>query len=455
MASKESRKKKQPGSAGKKWDSYPREGWFKRLAAINLRAEAVVDLDDVVGEIDPRIYGHFILGLGSSAASADLVGELHPPLLRAEVGDGFQQSVDFLGYCKKVGAEAYLALDVRRVTPEAAASWAAQKRSEAAPIRLWGLFSGDDAEMVDPAEYARQVRPFLTALRAADPEIQLVAAGKVMLPGNPDGAETWNRTVVAELGDQLDYLAIRIMHPAGAAAEEMSDPERLYHSLLSAPHSVEEQIQSLANLIRAVAPDRKIGIVLDAFNLQLGTGGHATLRDGLYVAGMLNAFQRQCTHLKVATLAQPVIVTPEVGPAFPMPLYFPYLLYREMEPQMLSVVHWSPVYQAAALGRNISAHNQVPYIDLTVTRSTDGRRVVLAVTNRNPHRQANVMVSLKGDGNRKFQTVAARLMAGPNPLAGPQEVSVKAVKPPKMRYAWLDLDLPPASLMVVELDQVN
>jgi alpha-L-arabinofuranosidase len=173
---------------------------------------------------------------------------------------------------------------------------------------------------------------------------------------------------------------------------------------------------------------------------------------------MLNAFQRQCSNLKVAAFAhpadaQPVIITPEAGPAFPTPLYFPYLLYREMEPQLLSVVHWSPVFQAEALGRNIRAYNQVSYIDLTATRSVDGRRVVLAVTNRNPHRQASVMVNLKGEDNRKFRTVAARLMAGPDPLAGPEEVGVRTVKPPKLRFTWLDLDLPPASLMVVTVEE--
>ena len=41
-------------------NSYPKGNLFKRLFRIELRAEAVVNLDDVVGEIDPRIYGHFI-----------------------------------------------------------------------------------------------------------------------------------------------------------------------------------------------------------------------------------------------------------------------------------------------------------------------------------------------------------------------------------------------------------
>jgi alpha-N-arabinofuranosidase len=493
MAFRESGNKKQFGPAEQGADQYPQTGWLKRLVSIDLRAEAVVNLDDVVGEIDPRIYGHFIPEQGRGGGGADLVRELHPPLLRAVMGNLSQpdhpQEEAFLKYCEELGSEPYLAIDLRRGTPEEAAHWvaycnapletapgarrAAQGHPEPYRVKLWGLFNGDNSETIDPAAYVRQIRPFIAALRAADPAIQLVVAGKNLLPGDPEGAEDWNRAILEEIGDQLDYLSIRVIYPGGAAGEDASDPERWYHSLLSAPHSVEESLQRLAALIRDGVPGREIGIVLDSFGLQLPAvleGGSSsapapTLRDGLYLAGMLNAFQRQCAHLKIANFAHrmdalPLIVSPAGQAAFPTPLYYPYLLYSRMETQLLSVAHWSPVYQAEALGSAISARNQVPYIDLSATRSADGNRVVLAVTNRHPHRKAKLVVNFKGGDNRKLRTVAARLVTGPDPLAAntadaPGQVGLRAVKAPRARYAWLDLDLPPASLMVVALEKVK
>jgi alpha-N-arabinofuranosidase len=300
-------------------------------------------------------------------------------------------------------------------------------------------------------------------MRAVDADIQLAVTGKLGLPGNSAEAERWNRLVLEGLGDQVDVVAVQVVHPGIGKDETPSDPKQLYHSLLSAPHDVEEAIQGLSRLIREVVPDREIGIVLDGFGL--GLPGEASLRDGLYVAGMLNAFHRQAGYLKMAALAQPenalpLTVQPEGQAAFPTPLYFPYQLYSKLELQVLASAHWSPVFQAEALGDSIIARNQVPYIDLTATRSADGRRVVLAVTNRSPQRKAQVMVTLKDEKKPKIKAVEAWLMSGPDPLAAntadaPEKVSVKAVKPPKVRYSWLDLELPPASLMVVVLERVD
>ncbi len=110
------------------------------------------------------------------------------------------------------------------------------------------------------------------------------------------------------------------------------------------------------------------------------------LRDGLYIAGMLNIFHRQCQTLKIANLALlvntlPVICKPENGPAFPTALFFPFMLYSHMEKQVLEIITWSPEFAVMGLGLNISPRNNVPYLDLTATRSEDGRRLTLGITN--------------------------------------------------------------------------
>ena len=444
-------------------NSYPKGNLFKRLFRIELRAEAVVNLDDVVGEIDPRIYGHFISapkfygwdGHEQNAEIADLFKALNPPVCRFQVGgDANREDLDaFLAFCEKVGAQPYLSLDPAVLTVDDAARWVEQTGAQ-----LWGLLGSEGCASVE--SYVQTIRPFITAMRAVNPTIQLVVAGRIMRPGDLLDAEDWNRTVLAEVGDQINFLSFSIYHPDETVRLEAADPEQWHHSLLSAPHGVEETIQQMGELIREMAPGREIGLVLDGFNVRSPAG---TVQEALYVAGMLNVFQRQCEALKVACLthgadAAPVIVQPEGHSAFPTPLYFPYLLYQAMESQLLSLAYWSPVFQVQALGGNIRERNQVPFIDITATRSLDGRRVVLGITNRSPLRQAKVMINLKGEGNRKFRVAEAQLMRGSDTLAAntveaPEQVSVQKIKAPKLRFAWLDLDLPPASLLVVALEK--
>jgi alpha-N-arabinofuranosidase len=468
MAARRNAGKKPFGRAKGSAEHYPEMGWIKRWMSVNLRAEAVIHLDEVEGEIDPRLYGLSVPDLDPSSQEAALIRDLHPGLLRAELGGdplaGAQKLASFLNFCEACGAEPYLVLDVQAMTPQIAADWVAYCQAPAGhpepySVGLWGLSVGSD--FIDAEAYIHQVKPFIKAMRAVNPDSQLAVTGKLGLPGTLEAAGRWNRLVLEEFGDQVDVVAVEVVHPGVAEDGTPSDSKQLYHSLLSAPHDVEEAIQNLAGLIREVVPDREIGIALDGFGLQLP--GAPSLRDGLYVAGMLNAFHRQAGHLKLAALAQPenalpLTIQPEGQIAFPTPLYFPYQLYSKMEPQVLASAHWSPVFQAEALGDAIRARNQVPYIDLTATRSADGRRVVLAVTNRNPQRKAQVMVTLKGEQKPKFQAVEAWLMSGPDPLAvntanAPEKVGVKAVKPPKVRYSWLDLELPPASLILVVLEK--
>jgi alpha-N-arabinofuranosidase len=457
----------------KRVNRYPRGSLFKRLFRINLQAEAVVNLDDVVGEIDPRIYGHFVESQEKSITDgAALIDALHPPLIRFSPGqyesEANQTALDaFLAFCRSVGAAPYLTVDVHALTPEDAARWAAHCNTEApGKVELWGLGIGDSTEAqaahLSADDYVQQAQLFITAMRAVDPDIQFVAEGRAMLPGDPQEAEGWNRTVLAGIGDQIDTLSFQIRQPDEAGRMETSDPEGWYHSVLSAPHSVEEGIQRMGRLIQEVIPDREIGIAVDAFNSLPPVGMLPTLQDGLYIAGMLNVFQRQCEVLKVANhahgLNSPLIVKPEGQPAYPTPLYFPYLLYQKMESQLLSLAYWSPVFTVEALGGNISARNQVPYIDITATRSPDGKRVVLGITNRSPLRRVKVMVNLKSEEKRKFRVVAAQMMTGPDPLAAntadaPDAVAVQSIRPPRLRFAWLDGELPPASLMVVELEE--
>ena len=470
MASRRNGGKTPFGRAKGSAEHYPELSWIRRWLSVDLKAEAVIHLDEVEGEIDPRIYGLSLPDLDPSSQEAALIKELHPGLLRSELGGdppaGGQKLTSFLNFCEDCGAEPYLVLDVQTMSPQAAADWVAYCKAPAGRrepylVGLWGLSAGSDVESVET--YISRVRPFITAMRAVDPEIQLAVTGKLGLPGNSEEAERWNRLVLESFGDQVDVVALQVAHPGIGEDESPSDPKQLYHSLLSAPHDVEEAIQGLSGLIREVVPDSEIGIALDGFGLELP--GTASLRDGLYVAGMLNTFYRQADILKIAVLSQfenalPLTVQPEGRSAFPTPLYFPYLLYSKMEPQVLASAHWSPVFQAEALGDSIRARNQVPFIDLTATRSADGRRVVLAVTNRSPQRKAQVMVTLKDEKKSRFKAVEAWLMSGPDPLAAntadaPEKVGVKPIKPPKVRYAWLDLDLPPVALMVVVMEKAD
>jgi alpha-N-arabinofuranosidase len=244
---------------------------------------------------------------------------------------------------------------------------------------------------------------------------------------------------------------------------EHYDLEALHHTVCAAPLDVEAIIRRMAGQIATFAPGRKIGVAFDEWNLWLTPPPQAksmhqleyTMRDGLYAAGMFHAFHRQCNALSMANLAQlvnvlPAIVTDETR-AYATPLYHAFWLYQHMQPLALFSQVDAPTFTSQALG-NIAAHAGVPYLDLTATRSTDGRRLVLGLINRHPQRRIQARLGLAGAADLRLRQ--AWRLAGPHALAtnsfeGPDTVRVREIDLPELHGDLLSLDLPPASVTVL------
>jgi alpha-N-arabinofuranosidase len=238
---------------------------------------------------------------------------------------------------------------------------------------------------------------------------------------------------------------------------------------------IEAMIHRLAEEIHRARPGRRIGVALDEWNLWLAPPEGAatmhrvvyTLRDALYAAGVLNAFHRCAGEIAIANLAQLVNVLPAIvtedRAAYPTPIYFPFLLYREMESIALRPKVDGPTFNSLGLGersdalegQNINAHAAVPYLDVTATCDPERRRVVIGLVNRHPFRPAQVRLSTRGlEGLRPS---SARALTGPGPLAAndlgrPSRVHVGEAELPRARGGRLAARLPASSVTVWVLE---
>ena len=222
----------------------------------------------------------------------------------------------------------------------------------------------------------------------------------------------------------------------------------LHHTICAAPMDVEAIIKQIAAHIAALAPPRDIRVALDEWNVWLPPPEGAatmhrvvyTLRDALYAAGMLNVFHRQCNALTMANLAQlvnvlPLIVTDEHRAAATA-LYYPFLLYRDMERLALGVRADGPTFNSEGLGQNITPHRNVPYLDVSATRDGTGRRLVLGIVNRHPTLDIDATFALRRWGT--LRPVQAHMLGGSNPLAAntldaADQVTARPAPLPKLR----------------------
>jgi alpha-L-arabinofuranosidase len=267
--------------------------------------------------------------------------------------------------------------------------------------------------------------------------------------------------------DLIDYLSFRLYQPGREGWQDNYDLDALYYTISAAPRSAENAISRMGELIRRVAPGHGIKAALVEWNLWLpprpGEAGSLaapfTMRDALYTAGMLNAFQRQSKVLSLANVAHlvnvlPLIVTDE-NRAYATPIYYPFAMYRHMESLALEVELDSPTFDNQSLG-NIEEMEENPYLDVSATRSHSGQRVVLGIVNRHPTRRVDLSVRLAG--LEEMQPTRGWLLRHRDPLAEnsfarPENVKVKEVDLKEIgRRKRFTLDLPPCSVSVISLE---
>ncbi|MHB8933531.1 MAG: alpha-N-arabinofuranosidase [Bellilinea sp.] len=394
---------------------------------------------------------------------------------------------EFMAFCERVGAEPYICVNDATGTPEEAARWvaycnedaqgdlgrrrAANGHPEPYRVKLWGVgnevWGRWQVGTTSAENYVKRLRPIAEAMRAVDPGIKIVAVGDTLdADANPD-ARRWNETVLRLAGDLIDTLSFHTYQPGQEGWQAQYDQESLYYTVCAAPLSAEKAIQRMADLIQQIVPGKGIKVALDEWNLWLAPPEGAssmhnlnyTMRDALYTAGMLNAFQRQSKHLTLANLAQlvnvlPLIVTDE-HQSYATPIYYPFEMYRHMEPVALDAALDSPFFNSQPLG-NIEAGEKVPFIDVSATCSRSQQRVVLGIINRHPTRRVDLSVRLYGFAELRPSRgwlLRHNDPAAENSFANPNNVKAKEVDLREIgKRKRFTLDLPPCSVSVVTLE---
>jgi alpha-N-arabinofuranosidase len=288
-------------------------------------------LDQSIGTISPRLYGHFAEHLGrccyggmwaGDGFRADVVAalrELAVPFIRwpggcyadhyhwrnglgapqarpRTLGTSCGTRVadtnaigthEFLGLCEDLGAEPYLALNVGSGSVQEACDWveyvngaaptnlgaerAANGRQEPWGVRLWGVGNEvwDCGGRFDPVSYAQEYRRYATMLRHVDPSVELVAVGMedAGLPG-PGIDPQWNDKLLAALGSGVELVDHLSIHRYWIrGGPETGFDEADYYTLLDDAADTEAVIARAAGLVAGAAGNHPIGIALDEWGV--------------------------------------------------------------------------------------------------------------------------------------------------------------------------------------------
>ena len=421
-------------------------------------AKIKIDLDREIGRVDRKLFGGFIEHLGrciyggiyeegsplsdAQGYRADVleaVRALRVPVLRWPGGNfvsgyHWQDGIgpreqrprrlnvswhseesnrfgadEFLAYCRLVGAEPYLCVNMGTGTLDEAQAWveycngtgdtywANLRRQHGHPdpyqVRYWGLGNEMYGEWqigaLTAEAYVVKAREFAKVMKWTDPSIKLVSCGQ-------SGWNAWDRIVLEGLAPFIDFHSI---HLYTGAFE--------HYSNVFAAHQAERALDICQAMIEQVRYEQHIAhpikIAYDEWNVwfrqldpETALEEQYDLSDALAVATYLNIFIRHCKTVGMANLAQLVNV---IAPIFTSPdglflqtIYHPLWLYATLSQEIAldvytecDMYHLTPEAEEAAASRwanRVADLGPFKLLDVTATCDPAKCQVALIVINR-------------------------------------------------------------------------
>jgi alpha-N-arabinofuranosidase len=436
------------------------------FSASGQNARIKFDTDRIIGEVDKNLYGNFVEHLGrcvyggiyepgSPLSDAngfrkdvmDAVKNLNVSLIRYPGGnfvsnyhwlDGVGPknervprmelawarletnefgTNEFIKYCRAVGSEPYLSVNMGTGTIEEAQRWVEYCNVKEGPfyaelrkkhgfpepynVKYWSLGNEMDGEWqmghLNAEDYSKKALEAAKLMRLTYPDLKLIAAGSSNYRPYAD-PDHWNRTIINNLKDVADYIALHMY---------VGNPDNNYYNFLSTPLVMEQRTRIVKGMIDEAMQKADRGnrppmyIAWDEYNAwyrarttETMQGTRAleekyNLEDALVIAGFLNGFIRNADIVKMANMAQLVnVIAPvfaEEKGMFRQTIYFPLELFaKNMHGKSLDLLVDCPSYNTdefyLGLGESKAKLSNVPYLDVSATYNNG--EVVICVVNR-------------------------------------------------------------------------
>ncbi|KAF5365048.1 hypothetical protein D9758_010992 [Tetrapyrgos nigripes] len=327
---------------------------------------------------------------------------------------------EFMEFCRVMGAEPYICLNMGTGTLEDALAWLeycnssantyyanlrrANGHSEPYNVKYWSLgnevWGPWQVGQMESQDYAKKAYQWAKAMRLLDPSIKVVSCGET-------GYADWDRVTLKKLAPVIDYHSIHIYTVSeGDHSVNVMGP--------AAAEKAMDITKSLIDLAKIEAGlDKEITVCFDEWNVwdpvrapgEKGAEEHYDLSDAIAVASWLNVFVRKADVVKIACIAQsvnvisPLITTP--AGIIKQTTFYPLKLFANlMQGTSLDIHVVSPSYEGTKTVPDfiskLEKQDQGRYtkwIDVSGILTESQDTVRLAVVNRHPSESFEVPIA--------------------------------------------------------------
>jgi len=372
---------------------------------------------------------------------------------------GLAEALDLLEYCNHPGGT--------RLSDLRVANGDAQPYG----IRLWCLGNEMDGPWqighLTATEYGRRAAETGRAMRAADPDVELVACGSSGRQMPTFGA--WEATVLEHCYDVVDYVS---MH---AYYEELDgDLDSFLASAVDMDAFIEEVVASMDHVKAKLRSGKKLRISFDEWNVwymrrpkEKSTEDwpraprlledEYNVADAVAVGSYLISLLSHADRVAVACQAQLVNVIAPIraepgGPAWRQTTFHPFAqTARFARGDALRVEPVAPLLETKAYGA-------VPALHATATYQEEDGRLSLFAVNRDRREPLRLSADLRAFGPLRVAhhlEISGEDHTVTNTQADPDRVVPRTVTGTAVADGRLDVTLPPLSWSVINLSAVT
>jgi alpha-N-arabinofuranosidase len=392
---------------------------------------------------------------------------------------------EFMAWCKAVGTEPLMGLNLGTGTPERAAAlveycnvekgtqWSELRRKHgfASPynVRRWCLGNEMDGPWqighMTATEYGLKAQDAARQMRYVDPSLQLIACGSSG-PLMPTYLE-WDREVLEQCYDYVDALSLH-RYFGNTPEETGGDSEKFVALNLTMDRQIAETL-AVCDLVRGhKRSPKKLWLSFDEWNVWYRErGGPAVngnrqeaphlleeiynLEDALLVGGLIITLLRNADRVKLACLAQLInVIAPIMTNAtglFRQTIYYPYCWALQFaRGNVLSVLVQSPTYL-------VSHMDPVPYLDAAATLNPENGQTSLFILNRDLSKAREV--EIVWEDNPGTRVLASWVLTGNdlkavNSFEAPQRVQPQTLDKPSTNAGRTKFEVPARSYTVLQ-----
>lgn len=405
--------------------------------------------------------------------------ELRPKMINTHWGgiteDNSFGTHEFMDLCEQLGAEPYICGNVGSGTVEEMSKWVEYLNSDAVSpmtdlrrkngrdkpwnVKFWGVGNeswGCGGNMT-PEFYADQFRRYATFCRNYGNNRLLKIAG-----GANSEDYNWTEVLMQKIphwmmwGISLHYYTTNWSDKGPATGF----PENRYFDILNRCIKIENAIDRHIAIMNKYDPAKNVALVIDEwgtwYDVEPGTNPgflyqQNSMRDALVAGVSLNYFNKKADRIKMANLAQTVNVLQAL------------ILTKDEKMVLTPTYHVFEMYKvhqdATLLPFDITQQDyyeyqgtKLPALSISASRDKNGL-IHITLVNIHPKNKMSFNTEIRG---ANVASVTGRILTAPvmdahNTFENPDNVKPAPFKNASLKNGVLDVEMPPMSVVVLEL----